>query len=65
MPNEKLPQNDEREAEELLSRPQPQQEQEEERRLLPSRWSRRAQKTMPVRRRAAGLPKKPARIMPI
>ena len=44
MPNEKLPQNDEREAEELLSRPQPQQEQEEERRLLPSRWSRRAQK---------------------
>ena len=45
MLNEKLQQNDEREAEELLSRPQPQQEQEEERRLLlPSRWSRRAQK---------------------
>lgn len=43
MPNEKLPLNDEQEAEGLLSRPQPQQE--EERPLLPSRWSRRVQKS--------------------
>ena len=55
MPNGKLPETSDREAEELLSRPQePQQEQP--RSLLPGRWSRRVQKSSAraqARRRAA------------
>ena len=55
MPNGKLPETSDREAEELLSRPQEPQ-QEPPRSLLPGRWSRRVQKSSAraqARRRAA------------
>lgn len=44
MPNEKLPEINEHDAEELIHYPQDEEQKERRSRLLPGRWTRRVQK---------------------
>lgn len=45
MPNEKLPEINEHDAEELIHYPQDEEQKERRSRLLPGRWTRRVQKS--------------------
>ena len=47
MPNEKLPEINEHDAEELIHYPQDEEQKERRSRLLPGRWTRRVQKSSP------------------
>ena len=61
MPNEKLPEINEHDAEELIHYPQDEEQKERRSRLLPGRWTRRVQKSSA---RAAAWRKKPVRTTP-
>lgn len=64
MPNEKLPEINEHDAEELIHYPQDEEQKERRSRLLPGRWTRRVQKSSARPRPAAAWRKKPVRTTP-